>query len=488
VRDAANRLTAIASADGQTIYFEREYDGMGRLKQDRWFTNAVVKTYLYDAAGQLTNWAVSATGGWTQSRHLRYDAASRITTQQVDGAVRAYGYDLTDQLLTATGSYSYSASYDALGNRQVADGDTYTTGSLNQYTEIVSGTTTNVLSYDANGNLSGQLDWYYSHDSQGQLSYMEKSGIGLNLEYDYRRLRIYDWDYDQNSHGVYTYDAQGNLLRKEEEESGWVTEYAYADGVDQVVLMRAGIDSTARLYALVTDHLGSVVAIVDSSGALVETYEYTPFGKTTIRNPSGTPIALSAVGNTLGFTGREMQILAFGWNNWLYEFSGLYYYRNRWYSPELGRFLEPDPLYSGALVAKLSVFEAGQAVVANLVFGEMATGEADGQNLGPAAQVETVTGIFLDPLAFAQGWNLYGYVLQNPLNWIDPWGLSTSSCSIPIIPPSPKPKPPKPGYLPPGWKTIPKVPPVKVGPGYVYPIVKPKPSDPGVGVVIVIPF
>jgi RHS repeat-associated protein len=92
--------------------------------------------------------------------------------------------------------------------------------------------------------------------------------------------------------------------------------------VDAVVLMRDSDNGT--LYALVTDRLNSVVAIVDTSRNVVETYDYTPFGKTTA---TGTDL-----GNTLGFTGREM-----GPN-------GLYYYRNRWYSPELGRFLETDPI------------------------------------------------------------------------------------------------------------------------------------------------
>ena len=32
-------------------------------------------------------------------------------------------------------------------------------------------------------------------------------------------------------------------------------------------------------------------------------------------------------------------------------------------------------------------------------------------------------GISRDPIAEAGGINLYGYVLNVPVNWIDPWGL-----------------------------------------------------------------
>jgi hypothetical protein len=61
-----------------------------------------------------------------------------------------------------------------------------------------------------------------------------------------------------------------------------------------------------------------VTQAVSSAGNLVETYDYTPFGKTTIRNSSGTVISSSLVGNILGFTGREMD-------------GDYYYYRNRWF-------------------------------------------------------------------------------------------------------------------------------------------------------------
>jgi RHS repeat-associated protein len=104
-------------------------------------------------------------------------------------------------------------------------------------------------------------------------------------------------------------------------DGGNITQYVYVDGIDHAVLLRRN----GQLYALITDHLGSVVAILNSAGNLVEGYDYTPFGRTTATGID--------VGNVLGFTGREYD-----------SASGLYYYRARWYSPDLGRFLEPDPI------------------------------------------------------------------------------------------------------------------------------------------------
>jgi RHS repeat-associated protein len=317
MRDTASRLMGI-TALGATDY-SRLYDGMGRVSVEYWFGSAVVKSNYYDAAGQLTNWTVSATTGWTQTRNLGYDAGGRIVTQKINSAVRQYSYDLTDQLTNSTGASSYSAGYDAVGNRQTADRRGYTVNNLNAYTQLTASAQT--LTYDANGNISGWGGTSFSHDSQGQLTNLTAGSQSTACQYDWRRLRV------NGGTAAYSYDAMGNL--RQIADGGNTTQYVYVDGIDHAVLLRRN----GQLYALITDHLGSVVAILNSTGNLVETYDYTPFGKTTIRNSSGTVVSSSGVGNVLGFTGRECDVD-----------SGQYYCRHRWYSPDLGRFLEPDPI------------------------------------------------------------------------------------------------------------------------------------------------
>ena len=66
---------------------------------------------------------------------------------------------------------------------------------------------------------------------------------------------------------------------------------------------------------------------------MAESYQYDVFGKVTVLDNSGSPIANSAYSNRFMFTGRE----------WIAEV-GLYDYRNRVYSVELGRFLQTDPI------------------------------------------------------------------------------------------------------------------------------------------------
>jgi RHS repeat-associated protein len=81
------------------------------------------------------------------------------------------------------------------------------------------------------------------------------------------------------------------------------------------------------------DGLGSTLGLSDSSGDLVESYQYDVFGSVTIFDGTGTVLPATAKANRFLYTGRE----------WIQEV-GLYDYRNRVYSPELGRFLQSDPI------------------------------------------------------------------------------------------------------------------------------------------------
>ena len=105
--------------------------------------------------------------------------------------------------------------------------------------------------------------------------------------------------------------------------------------------------------------------MADANGAIVSSTSYDSFGNAVPKQAAGS--AASGAGNaapniatTYRYTGREYD-----------EETGLYYYRNRWYDPEVGRFISEDPI------------------------------------------------------GFAGGdINLYGYVGNNPLNFIDPFGYS----------------------------------------------------------------
>jgi len=88
--------------------------------------------------------------------------------------------------------------------------------------------------------------------------------------------------------------------------------------------------SANGLQYFLTDHLGSTVAITDSNGTLTSQQRYLPFGGT--RTNVTTP---NSPGTDFGYTGQRDLDPGMG---------GLMDYKARFYSPILGRFIQPDTI------------------------------------------------------------------------------------------------------------------------------------------------
>ena len=77
----------------------------------------------------------------------------------------------------------------------------------------------------------------------------------------------------------------------------------------------------------VYDHIGNVVAVVDSTGATIAAYEYDPFG------------------NIIAQSASEADEVPFRFSTKYFDAeTGLYYYGYRFYAPELGRWINRDPM------------------------------------------------------------------------------------------------------------------------------------------------
>ena len=116
-------------------------------------------------------------------------------------------------------------------------------------------------------------------------------------------------------------DGSGNLLRT----------YIWGTGIDN--LLSFTDHTTSNTYYAIKDIQNTVIALADSGGTIVETYDYDAYGRTKVFNASGTELPESEIGNRYCFQGREI--------DWA---TGLYYFRARWYNPEDGRWLSKDPI------------------------------------------------------------------------------------------------------------------------------------------------
>jgi RHS repeat-associated protein len=86
-------------------------------------------------------------------------------------------------------------------------------------------------------------------------------------------------------------------------------------------------------YYVTTDAMGSVTAILDEEGNVVERRSYDAFGAMTCMTPDGTPATTSPTALDVGFQGQQMD-----------ELTGMYQMGYRWYSPVLGRWVSRDPI------------------------------------------------------------------------------------------------------------------------------------------------
>jgi RHS repeat-associated protein len=246
--------------------------------------NGILATYGYDNANQLTSLAYTLNGNPVGDLTYTYDAAGQRTS--VGGSFARTG--LPQALASAT--------YDA-GNRLAT----------------WSG---QALSYDANGNLASDGLTSYTWDARNQLAAIS-GATSASFTYDAtgrRRART------TTGATSFLYDGANAT---QELVSGSPTATVMTGGIDEVFQRTDG----AGTRAVLTDALGSTVALVDGSGALQTQYTYEPFGATTVSGVAST--------NPAQFTGREN------------DGTGLYYYRARYFDPRLQRFISDDPIGFG---------------------------------------------------------------------------------------------------------------------------------------------
>ncbi|HST47712.1 RHS repeat-associated core domain-containing protein [Jatrophihabitans sp.] len=338
--DAANRLVQRVDSAGGTL--TTGYDGLDRLVSEATGQGSV--SYGYDTAGHRTSMTVAGQPATTYSYDdgnrltaisnglgtvsLGYDADDRpITITLPNGVQRATSYDPAGQVAGLTfsqggstlGDLSYG--YDDAGRRTSVGGSYARTG-LPALTSSLTYNADNALtardgasfSYDPDGQLTSDGSSTYTWNARGQLTGIA-GGVTASFSYDPSGRRL-TRTVNGNTTG-YVYD--GPNLVQETDGSAPSANLLTGFGIDQTFVRSDG----TGVRDLLTDALGSTIALTDGLGAVATSYTYDPYG---VVSSTGT-----ADVNDQKFTGRQD------------DGTGLDYYRARYYSPAVQRFISQDP-------------------------------------------------------------------------------------------------------------------------------------------------
>ncbi len=352
---------------GELVWEALEFDARGNVIRER-FGSGVESTRTTDPATGHTL-AIKTGGGEVQDLRYDYDGFGNLLARHDSrsGHVEEFSYDALDRLLGVTldgqeeETFAYSASGNILSRSSVGD-------------FLYEGVQPHAVT-SAGGAL-------YSYDLEGNMV----QGDGRDLSYTPISKPSTVGRGEDQTHFAYGPDRelwesrQDNPRHTERQYGGRAWDRTYYDGSTDRWILRSRIAAGRSVKALFVatqegseesqdlqfyhmDHLGSLDAITDMSGQVVERQSFSVFGERRKQDWSSLtgPDALDESLESRGFTGH-VQL----------DRVGLIHMGGRAYDPKLGRFTSPDPIIQAP---------------------------ENSQNL-----------------------NRYSYVLNNPLSYTDPTG------------------------------------------------------------------
>ncbi len=329
------RNTVWMGQQEEYIDMHYDWDNIGNLKnrkrtEDNGCIVLLTELFGYDQFNRLTN--VNLNRG-EATMELEYDALGRILYKKSSNTAfhvaNSYNYDNE-----GTNPYKLLEidNKPAFYN-PVAQSITYT-----KFDKI-----NNITQYDSDNYKTNELNIFY--------------GLGHK-----RKIQeISDFENQEDITKIYIGGIYEKVTTNQETKH-----IHYLSGTDGLFAIYTKIDqNNDKLNYVHKDHLGSIIALTDEDGALIEEYSYDAWG---LRRDPETWIPYETVQNTetdRGFTGHE-HLDAFAMVNM----------NGRIYDPVIGYFSSPDPVIG---------------IPGN-----------------------------------SQGYNLYTYVFNNPLSYIDPTGFLTT--------------------------------------------------------------
>lgn len=321
--------------------------------------------YAYDYAGNRTYRDIDSAiyGTNDKDQAYTYDNLNRLSDSKrgtlSGGSISGTPVKEEDWTLDALGNWS---TYLTKANGTTDLNQTRTHNAANEITQIDSSTAQ--IAHDAAGNTVKSpkpADWSahfdFVFDAWNRLAQVnDGSNTVARYVYDGRNYRVTKAVYSSGAlsytdHTYYNDDWQALEVRREvsgtedpdpREQFVWHPEY-----IDSLAVRYYDADTDGNLaensdgtHYYAQDANYNVTAIATAAGAALERYQYDPYGRLTVLDPTFATDAdgLSDVDNATLFTGR-----------WFEPETGTSYFRNRYQNGVTGRFMSRDLIPSAHL-------------------------------------------------------------------------------------------------------------------------------------------
>jgi RHS repeat-associated protein len=366
--DPASRLASITYPSGAVVTYDRDYAGQvtempfsasgADASYVGWFAhlpfgqinsinynNGDLARFSFDDDYRLTGLDYET---YTSTPYLHwtyaYDAAnnvSSITDDITSANSQSFSYDTLNRLTSASSSGTYGSlgyTYDHVGNltASTAASTSYSyglTSGTNRLSSITWTGNSESFSYTSTGNIStivlnSSTTFSGTYNKANRLASVADVTPAISGEvYDWQGRRFSKTD-SGSSASLYSYDLSGQLI--EENNGGTVTDYIYVDGTP----IANWAPSESHLYFTNTDRLGTPLVSRDLYGLTNWASYSAPYG--TMTNTVSTGTWTGPVTENLRLPGQYADSeTGFSQNGF------------RDYMPNLGRYLESDPIGLG---------------------------------------------------------------------------------------------------------------------------------------------
>jgi RHS repeat-associated protein len=331
------------------------------------------------------------------------------------------------ELLAGTSTAEYSYAYDSLGRLVTVTKDGTTVeeyqyapdGTRTSEKNLLRGIASRTMTYSDEDHLLTAGSTTYEYDLDGFLTTRTNGANITRYQYS-ARGELLGVTFPSGTIIEYLHDPVGRRIAKK--VNGTITEkylwqgmtrlLAVYDGSNNLLMrfqyadarMPLAMTSGGSTYYLTYDQVGSLRLITDAAGNIVKRLTYDSFGNILSDSNPSFKIPFAFAG---GFHDPDTNLVRFGYRD---------------YDPDVGRWLAKDPI-------GFNIVSHGKVAIGTYPGVAGKSSFAAGGYVGNVGRTMETIGVgraSIDVLRLGQlDTNLYGYVLNDPVNFIDPLGLAT---------------------------------------------------------------